>query len=557
MSQDVKQLVAEEHPGVDLESPVQGWVFLRRFEAGIECYSLIEEKTGLDDRWAGICFFHLHEDMRAVELFYRAISRGVEAARINLAHALGYIERGDEVIPELLKVDRESLPIYDKVLYFRVKSLHEETSGDLRTALQDAETAWDLVQGAPQFSILAPDILSQLAVLNGRVGQAKTALKYIERNLSISTGVDAVRARIHRAQILITLGQFAEAISELTSLQKASVPKHLVSILQIHLGDAEWALGNMDQAIDHFERSTELASELEIGYEEFLARVGLAVLYANEDRLDLAYEHLGYAERLVSDRSDRLYYRFREILVNKKSGNIGSTAAVMELRTVENELGKMGALQEQGWVRFHIAHELWCQDTNEYLAELQQLEKLAVDLKNPAFLTRELVLLPQFAEVASSNLTLLGRSEGKLSVRSLGTEAILLNGEPVKLPLTRGVELFSYFLIHESATLSRVLTDLFSAEKARSARSYFHQFRYQLAHHVSGVSIVFDRETRQYHLKSDFEIEWDVAWLRSGDKRLAGKRFLPSATSRWAIETDARLKQELTNSSIKCAGLRS
>ena len=548
MSTDIDYLVSKSHPGVVIESPVQGWVFMRRFDEGISCYNELSDKTGIDDRWAGICYFHLHEDMRAVELFYRAIDRGVEAARINLAHALAYIERGDEVIPELLRVDREALPIYDKVLYYRVKSLHEETSGDLLTALADAETAWSLVQQAPQFSILAPDILSQLAVLNGRVGQAKRALDFIEQNLTIAAGVDAIRARIHRAQILITLGRFSSAISELSALQQSDVPKHLIAILQIHLAEAEWALGNIKHAISLFEEAADLAAELEIGYEEFLARISLATLLGRENRIDLADEHLGYAERLVGDRSDRLNYRFREILLSRQRGSIGATEAIPELRTVEAELGKMGACQEQGWVKLHIARELWGLGVEDYQDVLQELNCLAQELMNPAFLTRELVLVPEFAKVVTTVLAMPEGGPG-LEIRSLGMIEVRLEGKQVRLPLTRGPELLCYFLEHGSASLGQIMSDLFENYKLRSARSYFHQFRHQLAKHIAGLSIEFDRDTGKYRIISEISIDWDVTRLRLGDSTLVGLEFLPGSSSSWVRKLNAQLGGQVPGSS--------
>jgi tetratricopeptide (TPR) repeat protein len=540
---DIHNVISVKYPDLALESPVQGWVFLREFERGIECYEALEEKTAFDDRWAGICYFQIHEDMRSVELFYRAIARGVDAARINLAHALGYIERGDEVIPELLKVDRETLSTYDKVLFYRVKSLHEETSGDLSTALRDAQTAWELVQSTPQFSVLAPDILSQLAVLYGRVGRAQTALGFIEKNLSISTGVDALRAQIHRAHILITLGRFSGAIADLEALNLSKAPRYLLSIVDVHFAEAEWALGNLERSVERFESAVELATALNIGYEEFLARVGLALLLGIRGELEPAFEHLSYAERLVSDRSDRLYFRFREILLNRLAGALGGMEAITELRTVADEMGKMGALQEQGWVRLHIAHELWQLCNQEFESELDEVRRLSILLQNPAFLSRELALLPEFAPLVTTHLDT-AASKRILTVRTLGEETISLDGTRIRLALRRAVELLAYFLDKGQITLESLLLDLFAGVKARTAKSYFHQFRYQLTRTIDGVQIEFNPETRQYRLDGrGVKIVWDVDALRAGDESLRGRTFLPTASSAWARGFDRELNE--------------
>jgi tetratricopeptide (TPR) repeat protein len=541
---NIHQLISAKYPELALESPVQGWVFLREFERGIECYEALDEKTGFDDRWAGICYFQMHEDMRSVELFYRAIDRGVDAARINLAHALGYIERGDEVIPELLKVDRQALSTYDKVLFYRVKSLHEETSGDLSTALRDAQTAWELVQGTPQFSVLAPDILSQLAVLHGRVGRAQTALGFIEKNLSISTGVDALRAQIHRAHILITLGRFSSAVADLEALDLSTAPRYLLSIVDVHLAEAEWALGNLERSVERFESAVELATALNIGYEEFLARVGLALLLGVRGELEPAFEHLSYAERLVSDRSDRLYFRFREILLNRLAGALGGTEVIIELRTVADEMGKMGALQEQGWVRLHIAHEMWQVCNQEYESELGEVRRLSILLQNPAFLSRELALLPEFAPLVTTQMDT-AASKRILTVRTLGEETISLDGVRIRLALRRGVELLAYFLEKRHTTLEALLLDLFPGAKTRTGKSYFHQFRYQLSRAIDGVQIEYNPRDREYRLNGrGVNIVWDVDALRAGDESLQGRTFLPTASSSWARGFGLEISEE-------------
>lgn len=529
---EIQSAVTKHHPGVILESPIQGLVFLREFERGVASYEEMTEKTGLDDRWAGICYFHMHQDIRAVELFYRAISRGVDSARINLAHALGYIERGDEVIPELLKINPTELSTYDKVLFYRVKSLHEETNGDLVTALGDAEVAWELVQGAPHFSILAPDILSQLAVLNGRVGRAQKALAFIDKNLSISTGVDALRARIQRAHILITLGRFTDAILELAASKLTSAPQYLASIVLIYRGEASWALGHLDEAIKYFEKAVEIAASLDLGFEEFLARVRLALLNGVQGKFDIAYEHLNYSESLVGDRSDRLYFRFREVVLERMTGRMSPADSVAELGIVADELGKMGALQEQGWVRFHIAYQLWQMNDQKFNRELDEAQSLGILLQNPAYLTRELALLPEFAKVTGARL---GTAPVRtLTVQTLGQEELLLDGMPVQLPLRRAVEILTYFLDRGSVSLGTLIHELFPNEKPRTAKSYFHQFRYQLSQHVHGLHVHFDPTTRTYSLKSEIAIVWDVEALRAGDHSLIGQVFLPDSKGAWA-----------------------
>src|SRR5690606_8666761 len=130
-----------------------------------ERYEALPEPTPADDRWVGVCYYQLLQDEKALEHLERAIARGEQAARINKAHLLPFLERGDEAVIELQKVRFDELSPYDKALYLRVQSMQEETNGNLREALRAAEEAWSRIQGAPEYKALAPSILVQLAIL--------------------------------------------------------------------------------------------------------------------------------------------------------------------------------------------------------------------------------------------------------------------------------------------------------------------------------------------------------------------------------------------------------
>ena len=141
--------VAAKFPGIRVVSDIQAWACLEEFSTGIEQYRQIADPTGADERWVGVCFFQLIEDEKALHHFRRAVSKGEEAARINLAHLLRFLERGDEGAQELRAVNHASLNEYDQVFYYRLVSLHEENNGNLREGLRAAEEAWRRVQRIP------------------------------------------------------------------------------------------------------------------------------------------------------------------------------------------------------------------------------------------------------------------------------------------------------------------------------------------------------------------------------------------------------------------------
>ncbi len=537
----VKELVENSFPGVHLESAIQGWVYLGDFQRGLLEYQKLESPNGKDDRWLGVCYFQRFDDMQALEAFYRAIARGEEAARVNLAHLLRFLERRDEAVEELNKVDPERLNTYDRVLFLRVKSLDEEMNGNLRVALKYAEDAWRSIQGCPEFAVIAPSVLGQLGVLYGRVGRAQRALWYLERGIQITHGLEQDKVRMKRATVLITLGRYQEAKVELDSLN-LSLPTLNVEKQRL-LGEVAWASQDISGALSRFTSAVEAAVTAQSESEELLCRMPLTAIHSFSGSLAEGASNLSRTQLLISDKADRIGYRFREILLLHKRGDYSTDHAISELELVASEFEEMGLLQEQGWVHLHIA-ELKRQQGVDFSKELDQLQALSVTLQNRAFLAREWTLLPELREVARrTHPKIAGEPPKVLEVYTLGQEKLVLGGKLVKIPLRRGVEVLAYFLEHKTVSLKKLLADIFPDEKPRSAKSYFHQFRHQLQEHVIGLEIEYDKEARLYRLKSEIDILWDVAELRAGRKMGEEGLFLPSSGNEWVELLEHSLEQ--------------
>jgi tetratricopeptide (TPR) repeat protein len=537
----VNEAVAERFPGVSLESEIQGWVFLEEFEEGVVAYVKLQEPTAKDDRWLGVCYFQLFRDLDALEALYRAINRGEDAARINAAHLLKFVERGDEAEAELQKVDVASLCPYDSVLYYRVLSLHEETNGNLRDALRAAEEAWRRVQGIPEFALLAPAILGQLAILHGRIGRSQRALWFLERGLQFKGARENLKVRLVRAGVLINLGRYQEAQAELESIDLTKAPTFQVEQQFLH-GELSWATGNIESAVQEFSATAQSALGAQASYEEFQSRLALVSIFAFKRDFGPATENMSRAQALISDRSDRLLYRFREVLLLHSMETYTHEHAIEEFEALVAEFGDIGLLQEEGAVRLHIASIKLGLGDSTYITELDRVQALSVSLQNQAFLSKEWTLLPQLREVAAAtHKRIAGRRTTVLEVYTLGQERLLLGAKPVNIPLRRGVEVLAYFLENRAVTLKRLLGDIFPDDKPRSAKSYFHQFRHQLRENVDGLEIEYDSESKMYRLKSEIDIVWDVSELRAG--RIMGETgiFLPSSGNDWALVVEQSL----------------
>lgn len=394
--------VKQRYPGINVVSDVQAHALLGEFRAGIELFDRLDSPSEHDHRWLGVCHFSNFDDDRAVLAYMDAISLHSQEARINLAHSLAFVDRAEEISEQLEQVNFETLSTYDRVFYLRVKSLNDERNGQLMVALRQAEFAWRLVQGAPEFPLLAPQLLNQLGILHGRIGRAQRALWYLDRNLELAAGEDNLAVRLTRIRVLSSLGLLQQAREELAQLP--AVPEQYRAISHVRSAELSWAEGNISEAIQQYEEAASVARRLQQGFEEFQASLELAVLLARFTGRDLG-EPLSRAQMQISDRSDRLMYRFREILVFLWNGDYTPTHVADELATVSASLNDMGLLQEQGWVDAHAAHAFSVSGNHDRAKDiLESLCALAATLQNPAFLSREWLLMPDYrAQVATSH----------------------------------------------------------------------------------------------------------------------------------------------------------
>lgn len=532
-------------PGVEIRSEVQAWAYLEQFEEGVQAFNALEKPTGSDFRWLGVCLYKLVRDEESLAALYKARDMGEEGARVNLAHLLPFLERGDEANAELSNVRPELLTEYDKVLYYRVLSLREENSGNLREALKAAEEAWRRIQGLAEYPLLAPSVLSQLAVLYARIGRSQRALWFLERGLSITEGLEKLKARLRRASVLVSLGRHQEAALELETLDPSDGP---VAERDYLLGEIALSKGDYRQAMQSYKRVLELAANHSFSYEEFLSRLSLVSILGSRGEFAAANEHITRAQELIADKADRLSFRFREVLLMLWQGRYTQTHATDELNGLIHAFGEMGLLQEQAAVKLHLA-DLYRHMGRSYDYLLDELQNLSITLQNQSLLAREFALLPELrALAAKTHPRIAGTQTSTLEVHTLGEERVVLDGKPVHIPLKRGVEVLAYLLERRAVTLQEVIEDVFPNEKVSSAKSYFHQFRHQLREHVEGLAIEYETEAKMYRLSSEINVIWDVAEVRSGRSMPSTGKFLPGSNNEWARRVDEELELYRTQS---------
>lgn len=299
---------------------------------------------------------------------------------------------------------------------------------------------------------------------------------------------------------------------------------------------------NLRVSAQKFQTVVELASRLGFNYEEFLARLALVALLGARRDIAAATEHITRAQELISDKADRLSFRFREVLLMLWQGLYTQAHTIEELHGLIHAFGEMGLLQEQAAVKLHLA-DIYRTQGRPVDEVLDDLHNLSVTLQNPSFLAREFALLPELRKIAErTHPRIAGTRTAVLEVHTLGEERVVLDDKPVSIPLKRGVEVLAYLLERKAVTLQDVMDDVFPNEKPSSAKSYFHQFRHQLREHVDGLAIEYDSDSKMYRLTSEINVIWDVAEVRAGRHSNSPGEFLPGSKNAWVQAVDAELE---------------
>jgi LuxR family transcriptional regulator, maltose regulon positive regulatory protein len=154
-----------------------------------------------------------------------------------------------------------------------------------------------------------------------------------------------------------------------------------------------------------------------------------------------------------------------------------------------------------------------------------------------------------------------------LEIRTLGSGEVRINGDPLRTPSVRALEVLSYLALHGPSSRDRIVDALWSEESSVSAVNYFkvliRRLRAALQTHPA---IHFDPlpfNDNVYRIDERLEVTHDAAHLlsalRSEDadvrEALALYRgaFLPEAESNWAETLRQRCLDELTVRALHAA----
>lgn len=519
-------------------------------------YQGLENPTPLEDRFAGTALLNLGEAGRAKNLLLRAWARGCPEAGIELstvARSLGDFRLAHKALQGL---DLTALSDFDKCLFFREKGMLLYETGRLEDAIEHLEEAWGNTFRTPLAEALKPPILHALGFLYSLKGFEHQATECFDSALSNASPARRLMVLSSRALSLIYLGRYDQAAADLAAIEAAASRPPVVELGYLYdRALLAKALGDRASAKELFCRCAERAEHYSQRDFESYADLSLVSLYTADGDTAQARKYLAKARGRVSSERAALMLSLRE-------GVLAGAEGAAKLAEVAEQFERGHFYREASWAWAHLANA-YLKQQNPAMAELV-LNK-AIDachaLRSVAALSPELRLMPELLEYMASlapdryaagfyqeYLKLSAAKPGLRQLRlvSLGASRLLLDGQPVRLGLSRSLEVLAYLLRKPGNSLEGILADLFPDADPKQARNYFHQTRYDLEGAVPGLSIPFDRLRRSYSVQfEDLDFSWDaddvLSALNTPEPQtvlelfeLYRGPFLPAASSEWA-----------------------
>ena len=555
-------------------NPILERIAAGRSADGWALYQGLAEPSSEDKRFGGVCLLNLRQPQQARDLLLQSRANGCEAAGIDLAtvyRQLGHLHLSQEALEQ---VQSARLSSFDRALALRERGAQHYTNGELVSATEVLEQAWAVAHESPMCSTLLPPIGQALGLIYATRGLDRQAQEYLNLGLSIANPARAIYLRGARALCLSYMGELERADNDLKAAADGLGLAPLVApYLKYVAGVLHRVRGQLESADRQFGEAITLAREAQEPETESYAELGRCAVATALGRMDHAEGHLARARDIAVNNKVRALALLREGALLTRRGH---TRAIAVLKMALERFANLALLREQSWVWLHLAEAyLQTREDARAFTALKEATSLRHALGDGMPLIVELRLVPAVMEHlagADENayIKLLYRDVQRaarvgplrVELHTLGKSELLLDGRRVRVDLRRTLEVLTYLLGHQDATLEQVLVDLFPDQNPARARNYFHQVRYELARAVPGLSVRFEPDAKTYRVQCDgLVLDYDVLRLRKAlaiggieglREALAHYRgpFLISAESEWA-----RMEREDLASSVVRLGL--
>lgn len=526
------------------------------YQQGVQLFEALKRPGAQDFRWGGVCHLHLSDVLKARRLLLMAVAKGDQAARVDLATCLRFEGEFAAARAQLGGLDVDKMTARDAALALREGAILEQQCGEGVRAATLLDEAWSHAVGAdPLVQSAVAQSIALVAAHQGNDVKAEAYLQFAEEH---ANAMRLVYVQLARAASATYLGKFRDAEQALNAAEKHVTSCPLSSaLLPYRWGVWSYAQGQWQQAREAFGRAVRLAHEQQQPETEFYAHLGLTALATAVGDEVAERSSLARAKALVKTSRSQAYldWRLGAALVRH-----ADPCSLERLNTALRYFQASGCAREVVWVLLHLteAHALLSSPTaaREALREaadahimLGGQQHLTVELNG---LARTRQLLDRLAEHEYERV-LCGPPGPTIPVAevtlvTLGSPAILVNGQRVRLQMKKFVEVLAFLLQHRETTLGSLQTEVFSDVPPARAKNYIHQVRHELKRLVPGLSVPYDAATHMYRVHCEgVHLTWD--WQQAQDALLSSERdvmltanlnvrnFLQGSDSEW-VETE-------------------
>ncbi|WP_034388530.1 BTAD domain-containing protein [Deinococcus sp. YIM 77859] len=531
-------------------------VLTGEYQQGAQLFEALKRPGAQDFRWGGVCHLHLGDALKARRLLLMAVAKGDQAARVELATCLRFEGEFAAARAQLSSLDVERMTARDAALALREAAVLEQQCGEVTQAAALLDEAWShavsadlLVQSAVAQSI------ALVAAHQGNDVKAEAYLQFAEEHANAMRRVYVLLARAASATYL---GRFEDAEQALSAAERRATSCPLATaLLAYRWGMWFSAQGQWNQARESFGRAIHLAREQQQPETEFYAQLGLTALATAGGDETAERGSLARAKALVKTPRAQAYLDWRLGAAMVRQAN---PRGLERLNAASGYFQTSGCTREVIWVLLHLveahavlgspvaAREALREAADAHLM-LGSQQHLALELNG---LARTRQLLDTLTEHEYERV-LCGPSSTAMPVAevtlvTLGSPAILVNGQRVRLQMKKFVEVLAFLLKEGETTLGTLQTEVFRGVSQTRSKNYIHQVRHELKRLVPGLSVPYAAATQTYRLHCEgVHLTWD--WQQARDALLSSERdvmltasfnvktFLQDSDSEW-VETE-------------------
>lgn len=518
-----------------------------QYAEGITRFQRLECPTATERRDVGICLFHENRLLEAKRQLHSAINQGELSAYLTLAAVsiqenqfLLAREQLEQVKPEQLEAQYAAGWYRERA---RVGWMLAEPLESLR---QYAEEGWKYAPTlATGFQIALAMLLGDLLTA---LGEPEAALEYLDFALQHGHTRRREYAQLCRSNAFVELGRFDEAekaLSEIPSPELQLLRQIKEAKLLLQRGDWEGGRQQLEALLFHC--SGWPTQEVDV-----LLSLCLEHLHTDEATLPTYFERLQSLTECPLDLAALNQWRGFWLARQDKQAGIEQLWAAFE------------KFMTAGYVVKAIVVQLMLAEVQpgQEMVYLREAARLLPLYPRTPQLTAEWRLLPRLRQylldlpenALERQLLATGALSRHVTLRTLGTAELVMDGEVVKLGLARAEEILAYLLRKQKVALKDIQRDVLPAMSAERSKNYFHQMRNELSKRVQGLKIVYDATQKLYVLQRPDFFVWDIEileqllserqWPAATD--FTAFEFLPDSELEWVQEERIKLRRWLT-----------